>query len=207
MSGPASFIPPSELECSDELDPSHPNPAQSESLGNLTPLSWLAVAHWGLGLCPGLPTCSPQIYWGESRTPAWAGLWSVVMLGAPVMTVDTGGGRWPVPSISIAPPIPWGCPADMLDVPRYGPGERTWLLSNPTLGEGNGVEPAGPIVGPVKYAVMPHPIPRRGDACDALSPLKPPPCWGEAWVVSLLSLPLRQGRTGPQTSRGGSGLR
>ncbi len=59
----------------------------------------------------------------------------------------------------------------MLGVPRYRPGENTWLPPNPNLGEGNGVEPAVPITGPVKYAVAPRGV---------LSPLiLPPPLVGE----------------------------
>ncbi len=67
-----------------------------------------------------------------------------------------------------------------------------WLSRDPTLGEGNRVEPAGPIIGSAKYAAVRHPSFQGGEAprhsrgkvvtpvvTPVLSPLIPPPSWGE----------------------------
>ncbi len=173
------------------------------------PLGRFAVSHRSLGPCPGLLTCSPQTYWGEGRDPAWAGPWSVVVLGSPVMTVDTLG-VWPAPSVSRASPFPWACPAFVLGAAKYGLAESTWLLPDPSLGEGNGVEPAGPTTGSAKRAAAPHTTEGRGDALGVPSPLIPPLSWGEAWVVSPLSIPISVGKDrGPkavQVAVDGAGL-
>ena len=82
---------------------------------------------------------------------------------------------WPAPSVSIASPGPWARPAVMSGTPKYGLGESTWLLPTPALGEGNGVEPGVPTVGPAKNAATPRPAEGRGDTRGTPSPLIPPP--------------------------------
>ncbi len=101
-----------------------------------------------------------------------------MVLEAPVVTVDASGAR-PAPSVSMASPGPWACPAVALGAPKYGLGESTWLISDPAPGEGNGVEPAGPVTGPAKYDEAPHPARGRVGAHGTLSPLIPPPSQGE----------------------------
>ncbi len=80
----------------------------------------------------------------------------------------------------MASPGPWACPEVVLGTPKYGLGESTWVLPDPALGEGNAVEPAGPVTGPAKKTMVPRPAEGRVDARGAPSPLIPPPNREEA---------------------------